>query len=206
MHGLNANNRKGRKAEKGKKRLIPSNASPHCSLPKHFIESGVPVAFLKPFSMDMIQPQIINSIHLHHYGGLSETMLAYWRTAGTACLSKRQFMPFPVPSHFVPCSWDNVPIGRKEWRKCVIHAKKPCAQTHISLEKLETIASRMAGIMCACLHVCACMHVCTHVSMSLCMCARAYVSPGICTHKALYTVPSGMCVYIQEGVADVTAW
>jgi hypothetical protein len=65
------------RGERRRKRLIPNKASCHFSPPKHFIESGVPVAFLNPFSMDMIQPQLINSIHLHHYGGLSETMFAY---------------------------------------------------------------------------------------------------------------------------------
>ena len=69
------------RGERRRKRLIPNKASCHFSPPKHFIESGVPVAFLNPFSMDMIQPQLINSIHLHHYGGLSETMannLPFW--------------------------------------------------------------------------------------------------------------------------------
>ena len=86
------------RGERRRKILIPNKASCHFSPPKHFIESGVPVAFLNPFSMDMIQPQLINSIHLHHYGGLSETMFAYWRIAGMVCLSERQLMPFPVSS------------------------------------------------------------------------------------------------------------
>lgn len=36
------------------------------SLPKYFIESDVPIAFLKTFSQVAIQLEIINSINLHH--------------------------------------------------------------------------------------------------------------------------------------------
>ena len=34
--------------------------------PEYFIEPDVPIAFLKTFSQDMIQLEIINSINLHH--------------------------------------------------------------------------------------------------------------------------------------------
>ncbi len=36
------------------------------SFPEYFIESDVPIAFLKTFSQDTIQLEIINSINLHH--------------------------------------------------------------------------------------------------------------------------------------------
>lgn len=46
------------------KKVIPNNV--FCLSPEYFIESDVPIAFLKTFSQVAIQLEIINSINLHH--------------------------------------------------------------------------------------------------------------------------------------------
>ncbi len=61
LYGVDANEKEWKK-DGEKKFWIMSFPS----LPEYFIESDVPIAFLKTFSQVAIQLEIINSINLHH--------------------------------------------------------------------------------------------------------------------------------------------